>query len=102
MSSHPEQSWRSQLPAKIQAAAGIAAEVEQARLLKQQQNLQMPQPYLPVDETTEHSRSRSQQMEVTGAFARLPVVPVSTEIIEVLVQPRSWHLFLSCNSLAAL
>lgn len=82
MSSHSDPSWRSQLPAKIQAAAGIAAEVEQTKLLKQQQSLQLPQPYLLVDETTEHSRRSSQQTEVTGAFARLPVVPVSTEIIE--------------------
>lgn len=72
-------SWGHRLPAKVQAAAGIAAEVnheEYQRQNKQEQRLpQSPVPSPLPGSTVTHAQH-------TGAFARLPMVPVSTEIIE--------------------
>ena len=73
--------WGHKLPARVQAAAGIAAEVERDNLLQQKQQ-QQPQ----LQETSllrqPPASSSSSQLHHTGAFARLPMVPVSTEIIE--------------------
>ena len=78
-SSQPSFSWGHRLPAKVQAAAGIAAEVkheESQRQNRQEQRLpQSPAPSPQTGSTINH-------VQHTGAFARLPMVPVSTEIIE--------------------
>ena len=67
----------------MQAAAGIAAEVERDHLL--QQHKQQQQPSQTVQETSlliQPAVRSGSQTHHTGAFARLPMVPVSTEIIE--------------------
>ena len=76
MSSQAGFSWGHKLPAKVQAAAGIAAEVEHEQA--QQQNKQKRELPMP----TSAAGGNSILTQHTGAFARLPMVPVSTEIIE--------------------
>ncbi|DBA67859.1 TPA: hypothetical protein ACH3X2_014202 [Trebouxia sp. C0005] len=75
-------SWGHKLPAKLQAAAGLAAEVERDQLLQQKQQHQQPQALHEAPLLNQSAVTSSSQLRHTGAFARLPMVPVSTEIIE--------------------
>ncbi|KAL3155805.1 hypothetical protein ABBQ32_012817 [Trebouxia sp. C0010 RCD-2024] len=70
--------WGHKLPARVQAAAGIAAEVEHERVQHQSYSKQK----LPQAALLSATPSSGNQKQHTGAFARLPMVPVSTEIIE--------------------
>ena len=69
--------WGHKLPAKVQAAAGIAAEVEHGRVQQQSKQEQSLPESLMLQPP-----SGSSHKQITGAFARLPMVPISTEIIE--------------------
>lgn len=78
-------SWGHKLPAKVQAAAGLAAEAERDQLLQhkqQRQQQQQPQALQEASLLKQSAVTSSSQLRHTGAFARLPMVPVSTEIIE--------------------
>ena len=77
-SSQPGFTWGHKLPARVQAAAGIAAEVEHEKV--QQQRYQ--ESSLPESLMLRSAPGSSGQKRHTGAFARLPMVPLSTEIIE--------------------
>lgn len=77
-SSQAEFTWGHKLPARVQAAAGIAAEVEHERV--QQDRVQKPS--LPESLLLKPPTGSNSQKQHTGAFARLPMVPLSTEIIE--------------------
>ena len=72
-------SWGHKLPTKLQAAAGIAAEEHREQLLQQKQ--QQLQALQEVSLLKQPSVGGSQPRH-TGAFTRLPMVPVSAEIIE--------------------
>ena len=72
-------SWGHKLPTKLETAAGIAAEEEREQLLQQkQQQVQA----LQEASLLKQSSVSSSQPRHTGAFTRLPMVPVSAEIIE--------------------
>lgn len=72
-------SWGHKLPTKSETAAGIAAEEEREQLLQQkQQQVQA----LQEASLLKQSSVSSSQPRHTGAFTRLPMVPVSAEIIE--------------------
>ena len=77
-SSQPGFTWGHKLPAKLQAAAGIVAEVEHEKVQlqrKQESGLSESLMLRPAP-------GSGSQKQHTGAFARLPMVPLSTEIIE--------------------
>ena len=70
--------WGHKLPARVQAAAGIAAEVEHKKVQRQRNQ----ESNLPESLKLRPAPGSSSQKQHTGAFARLPMVPLSTEIIE--------------------
>ena len=76
--SQPGFTWGHKLPARVQTAAGIAAEVEHEKV-QQQRNQESS---LPESLMLRSAPGSSSQKQHTGAFARLPMVPLSTEIVE--------------------
>lgn len=69
--------WRQHSPGSLEAVAGLARQA-QHESLQQQSQQQQPELLSVVKQVQPKISDR----EPTGAFARLPIVPVSSELIE--------------------
>ena len=72
-------SWRHTNPGAFEAVAGIARQA-QHETVQQQQQQQQQQRHAPP--SLKPAQASTADREPTGAFARLPMVPVSSELIE--------------------
>ena len=70
-------SWRHTNPGAFEAVAGIARQAQHETVQQQQQQQQRHAPT-----SLKPAQASTADRESTGAFARLPMVPVSSELIE--------------------